>query len=130
MTALGRISSDDEGLGLADDDDPRIRRVYQRLRTLTIIAALTMGLGFLAVMSVIAYRLIKGPSAAAGAATVKTLALPQGARVVSTATEGGRLVVTIEEHGRTVVHLFDLSSLAPVGRLEIGPVAPDAPPLR
>ncbi|WP_020179531.1 DUF6476 family protein [Methylopila sp. M107] len=129
MAALGRIANDDEGLGLAEDEDPRIRRVYQRLRTLTIIAALTMGLGFFAVMSVIAYRLVKG-SPAGAAALPKTLALPAGARVLSTAADGGRLAVTVEEHGRTVVHVFDLGSLNPTGRLDIVPAAPDAPPLR
>ncbi|MDR4305652.1 hypothetical protein IHQ68_03315 [Chelatococcus sambhunathii] len=129
MAALGRIEKDDEVPGLAEDEDPRIRRVYQRLRTLTIIAALTMGLGFIAVMSVIAYRLVKGPSTGANLVP-RTLALPAGARVVSTQADGGRLAVTVEEHGRTVVHVFDLGSLAPTGRLEIGPAAPDAPPLR
>lgn len=126
MAAPGETSS---AFGLADDDDPRIRRVYQRLRTLTIIAALTMGVGFLAVMSVIAYRVVKAPPRAAASAP-KVLALPADARVVSTAADGGRLLVTVEAAGRTTVHVFDAGTLAETGRLEIAPGVPSAPPLR
>jgi hypothetical protein len=113
----------DAGSGYADDDDPRIRRVYQRLRTLTIIAALTMGVGFLAVMSVIVYRVVKAPLGA-GASAAKTLALPPGGRVVSSAADGGRLLVTVEAGGRTTVHVYDAGTLAETGRLEIGPTPP------
>lgn len=116
-------------MGLADDEDPRIRRVYQRLRRLTIIAGLTMGLGFLSVMSVIAYRLVKTPPKSA-VAEPRMLALPEGAKVQSVQVDGGRIVATVEEAGRTVVHVFDAGSLVQTGRLEIGPAAPGAPPLR
>ncbi|RXF73702.1 DUF6476 family protein [Hansschlegelia zhihuaiae] len=125
MAAPGETSS---AFGLAEDDDPRIRRVYQRLKVLTIVAALTMGVGFLAVMSVIAYRVVKAPPRAAAAAP-KVLALPAGAKVLSTTADGGRLLVTIEAGGRTVVHVFDAGTLAETGRLDITP-APGAPPLR
>lgn len=47
------------------------------------------------------------------------LALPQGARVVSTAVAGDRIVVTVDVAGRTELHLFDLHTLAPRGRLRI-----------
>ena len=114
-------------MGLADDEDPRIRRVYQRLRRLTIIAGLTMGLGFLSVMSVIAYRLVKAPSKTVAP---RMLALPSGAKLLSVQVDGGRVVATVEEAGRTVVHIFDAGTLTETGRLEIGPGAPDAPPLR
>lgn len=114
---------------IADDDDPRIRRVYKRLRTLTIVAALTMGVGFLAVMSVIAYRVVKmGPSS--GRLAARELALPAGARVVSTAADGGRIVVTVEAEGRTVIHVLDAGTLAETGRLELAPGGPAAPPSR
>jgi hypothetical protein len=127
MAAPGETSS---AFGLADDDDPRIRRVYQRLRTLTIVAALTMGVGFLAVMSVIAYRVVKAPPPRAAASAPKVLALPADARVVSTAADGGQLLVTVEAGGRTSVHVFDAGTLVETGRLDIAPGAPGAPPLR
>lgn len=89
-----------------------------------------MGVGFLAVMSVIAYRVVKaGPSKGAAAAP-KSLSLPAGARVLSVEADDGRVVVTVEQDGRTAVHVFDAATLAETGRLEIGPGAPAAPPSR
>ncbi len=49
------------------------------------------------------------------------LPLPPGARVVATAVAGDRIAVTVEVGARTEVHLFDLHTLAPRGRLRIGP---------
>lgn len=89
-----------------------------------------MGVGFLAVMSVIAYRIVKAPPKLAAADAAKTLALPAGARVVSTAADAGRIVVTVETGGRTTLHVFDAGSLVETGRLEIGQGAASQPPLR
>lgn len=114
---------------MADDEDPRIQRVYRRLRTLTLIGALTMGFCFVSVMSVIAYRLVKSSPVAAGP-TAGSLSIPAGARVVSTAVDDGRIIVTTEAEGRTTIHVLDASSLAETGRLEITPGGPSAPPLR
>ncbi|GLK68547.1 hypothetical protein [Hansschlegelia plantiphila] len=114
---------------IEDDDDPRIQRVYRRLRMLTLIGALTMGVGFLSVMSVIAYRLVKSSPSAMGP-TVRTLSLAPGARVVSTAVDGGRIVVTVETDGRTAIHVIDASSLVETGRIDVAPGGPSAPPLR
>lgn len=112
---------------MADDDDPRIQRVYRRLRMLTLIGALTMGVGFMAVMSVIAYRLVKASPRPAGEAA-KTLQLPAGAKVVSTTADAGRIVVTVEHDARVTLHVFDAASLVETGRLEIGPgPLPSAP---
>lgn len=115
---------------IADDDDPRIQQVYRRLRVLTLIGALTMGVGFMAVMSVIAYRLVKSSGATAAAVT-RHLDLANDARVVSTATEGGRIVVTTATDNRTIIYVFDAGSLVETGRLEIGAGAkPAAAPIR
>jgi hypothetical protein len=114
---------------IAEDDDPRIRQVYRRLRLLTLIGALTMGVGFLSVMSVIAYRLVKS-GASGGEVATRVLALPAGARVVSTAADGGRIVVTVEAEGRTAIHVLDAGTLAETGRLDVAPGGPSAPPLR
>lgn len=114
---------------IADDDDPRIRQVYKRLRMLTLIGALTMGVGFLSVMSVIAYRLVKSSAANAGPVT-RALSLAPGARVVSTQADGGRIVVTSESDGRTTIHVIDPATLAETGRLELAPGGPSSPPMR
>ncbi|MFD1704678.1 hypothetical protein ACFSCV_16855 [Methylopila henanensis] len=128
MTALQ--GSNGPGIDeIAADDDPRIRQVYQRLRRLFLIGGLTMGVGFLAVMSAIAYRVVKSNQAAAGI-TEATLPLPAGARVLSTAADGGRILVTVEADGRVSVHAFDAGSLKPVGRLDVVPGGPAAAPLR
>lgn len=97
---------------------------------LTLIGALTMGVGFMAVMSVIAYRLVKSSGANAGAVT-RHLDLANDARVISTATEGGRIVVTTATQNRTIIYVFDAASLAETGRLEIGAgAAPASPPIK
>ncbi|MGA0533573.1 DUF6476 family protein [Hansschlegelia sp. KR7-227] len=128
MTAQTRSSTPslDE---IADDDDPRIQRVYRRLRLLTLVGALTMGVGFLSVMSVIAYRLVKAPSPGKAIAA-RTLALPAGARVVATAADAGRIIVTVEAEGRTTLHVLDAGTLLETGRLELAPGGPAAPPIR
>ncbi len=88
-----------------------------------------MGVGFLAVMSVIAYRVVKAGHAPSKAAA-REFALPEGARVLSTAADGGRLIVTVEAGGRASLIVFDAATLAETGRLDIVPGAPAAPPTR
>lgn len=128
MTALGGPSGPvaDE---VAENDDPRIAQVYQRLRRLFLIGGLTMGVGFLAVMSAIVYRVVKSKQAEAGAVHA-AIALPEGARVAATAADSGRLIVTVEQDGRTSLRLFDAATLQEIGRLDLAPGAPAAAPLR
>jgi hypothetical protein len=114
---------------IADDDDPRIRRVYARLRRLTMIGALTMGVGFLALVSVIAYRLVKS-SPPSGRVVERSLALPAGARIVSTTADSGRLIVTVEAEGRITIHTVDAATLTETGRLSLAPGGASVPPLR
>ncbi|MFD1333100.1 hypothetical protein ACFQ4O_13935, partial [Methylopila musalis] len=88
MTALGGPNGPvaDE---VAEEDDPRIAQVYRRLRKLFLIGGLTMGVGFLAVMSAIVYRVVKSKQAETGPAHA-ALALPAGARVLGVAADAGR----------------------------------------
>jgi hypothetical protein len=51
---------------------------------------------------------------------VANIALPAGARVVSTTASDGRLVVTVELGVQTEVHLFDLDTLKPRGKITFG----------
>ncbi|MFC7052217.1 DUF6476 family protein [Hansschlegelia quercus] len=114
---------------VADDEDPRIRRVYARLRRLTVVGAVTMGVGFLALVSVIAYRVVKS-SAPSGQIVERTLALPAGARIISTTADSGRLIVTVEAEGRATIHIVDAATLAETGRLSLAPGGASVPPLR
>lgn len=114
---------------IADDDDPRIQRVYRRLRFLTLIGGLTMGVGFLSVMSVIAYRLVKSSPGANGP-VAGHLSITPGAKVLSTAAGDGRLLVIVEDGGRTVIHVLDASTLRETGRLDVAPGGPAVAPLR
>lgn len=72
-----------------------------------------------AVLGVIGYRIFHaGRSASpAAAASAGIVTLPNGARVVSTATAGNRIVVTIEFAGATEIRTFDVDTLQETGRL-------------
>jgi hypothetical protein len=90
-----------------------------RARTLMIISGLTTVIAIAAVVSVIGYRMLNnsGPGIAAMAGD-GIIALPKGARVVSTAASGGRLAVLIEVGGATELRTFDIKTLKPTGRLQ------------
>ena len=82
------------------------------------ISVLFTGLAIAAVLVVVGYRVFRTGDVppAAGEAGLR---LPAGARVVSTAVTADRIAVTVEVGGRTEVHLFDLHTLGPRGRLLI-----------
>ncbi len=90
-----------------------------RARWLMVISALTTALAIAAVLGVIGYRIFhagrSAPSSGAVAAGIVTL--PQGAKVVSTATAGDRIVVTLEIAGATEIRTFDAATLQETGRL-------------
>ena len=113
--------------------DPAIARVQARLRRLLLIAALTLGIGLVAVFVGIIYRLSGPgdkslePTRAAGEA-----AYPEGSRLVSTTAAGDRVVLTYEHAGGTTLVFINARSQAVVGRLdlkpgEVPPVPPNAP---
>jgi hypothetical protein len=105
-----------------DDDekplDPAQAAIVRKMRRLTLLSSLIMVGGFLVVFGVIAYRMSTGT---VGDAPVEAnVALPAGARVLSAAASDGRLAVTIEIGGATEVHLFDLVTLKPRGKITFG----------
>jgi hypothetical protein len=105
-----------------DDDekplDPAQADIVRRMRRLTLLSGLIMVGGFLVVFGVIAYRM--STSTGSDAPVEANVALPNGARVISTAISDGRLAVTIELGGATEVHLFDLATLKPRGKIMFG----------
>jgi len=90
-----------------------------RARWLMVISALTTALAIAAVLGVIGYRIFHaGRSApASGAVAAGIVTLPQGAKVVSTATAGDRIVVTLDIAGATEIRTFDAATLQETGRL-------------
>jgi hypothetical protein len=88
-----------------------------RARTLMIISGLTTLIAIAAVISVIGYRVANtGNSGPVGIDGV--IALPKGARVVSTAASAGRIAVLIDIGGRTELRTFDIKTMRQTGRVE------------
>ena len=100
--------------------DPAQARIVQKVRRLALGSSLIMMLGILLVLGVIGYRLFA--TAERGRPdTDAIVALPKGARVLSTAIADGKLAVTIELAGAVEVRLYDLATLEPRGRLQFVP---------
>ena len=93
--------------------------MVSRARTLMIISGLTTVIAIAAVISVIGYRMMSnsGPGIA-GISGDDVVALPKGARVISTSASGGRIAVLIEVGGATELRVFDIKTLKPTGRLQ------------
>ena len=70
-----------------------------------------------AVLGVIGYRVFK--SEGSRPPPELSVKLPAGARVVSTAVAADRIVVTLDVAGQTELHLFDIQTLQPRGRLKL-----------
>ena len=98
--------------------DPDAARVLTKVRRLMVISLAFTGLAIAAVLSVIGYRVFSGEGSRAAPADVSAK-LPRGARVVATNIANDRLVLTIEVETRTELHLFDVQTLQPRGRLRL-----------
>jgi multisubunit Na+/H+ antiporter MnhB subunit len=98
--------------------DPEAARVLSKVRRLMAISAIFTGVGVAAVLGIVGYRVFKNEGAKP-ALTEAAATLPKGARVVSTAVADGRIVLTVDVGGQTELHLYDLQTLAPRGRLKI-----------
>ena len=85
-----------------------------RARTMMIISALTTVLAIAAVVTVVGYRIF---AAGPGTASDGVIALPKGARVVSTAASAGRLAVLIDVDGASELRTFDIKTLKETGRI-------------
>ncbi|HZP18612.1 MAG TPA: hypothetical protein VFB16_00255 [Bauldia sp.] len=106
--------------------DPAMERVQRKLRRLMLIGGLTLGIGLLAVMGAIVYRLFAvtgGPPAPApnAAVLVGSASIPAGSRLVASAVDGNRAVLTYEREGATAIVIVDLRSLTVTGRMDLKP---------
>jgi heme/copper-type cytochrome/quinol oxidase subunit 2 len=107
---------------LDDDDekplDPQAARAVAQVRSLMMIASITTFVAVAVVVGVIGYRVFKSEGSAQPAPDM-TLALPAGAKVISSAVGDGRIVLTIEVAGAFEMRIFDLNSLKPLGRIRL-----------
>lgn len=100
--------------------DPEAAAFMVKVRRLMMIATATTFVAVAVVLGVIGYRVYKS-GASAPAVADATAQLPAGARIISTAVGDGRIVLTVEIAGSTELHIFDLASLKPVGRMRFAP---------
>lgn len=110
------------------DDDARAREIA-RVAVLRIVVMVLGGLLValaLVVFSTLMLRAVKGGSAkpeaslplsAPSRVSAPVVAMPAGARIVSTVVGDGRLALTLESGGEVTVILFDAASLAETGRI-------------
>jgi uncharacterized membrane protein len=116
---------DEEG---AVEDDPRTARIVRRMRIFVGVSTAIMLVGFVLVMSVIVWRVVKRDAPAEGESAavsvppgglIGTLPIGAGARITGTSSDGQRLFVTLEgQDGRQTIQVFDAASLAYRGRIE------------
>ena len=90
-------------------------QLVARARVMMVISAITTIFAIAAVVTVIGYRIFHQNGVAAGGEAV--VALPKGARVVSTAASAGRLAVLIEIDGASELRTFDIKTLKQTGRV-------------
>ncbi|WP_181708570.1 hypothetical protein [Chthonobacter rhizosphaerae] len=94
--------------------DPAMERVQQKLRKLMLVSGITLGVGFLAVLFAVIWRVNRlDDDAPRGEAFRSTVEVPAGSTLVDTAVDGDRLAVTVDGPGGRSVHLFHM----PSGRL-------------
>lgn len=92
--------------------DPAVERIQARLRRLILVSGTTLGVGILAVMFAVIWRVshLDDRRAASGEPWSSVAELPAGAEILSTGVDGDRLVVTTQGAGGRAVHVFDLVS--------------------
>jgi hypothetical protein len=88
-----------------------------RARVMMVISAITTILAIAAVITVIGYRVFNEGRSSVAIGGDDVIALPKGARVVSTSASAGRLAVLIEVDGASELRTFDIRTLRQVGRV-------------
>lgn len=81
-----------------------------------LIAGLTTALGIGALLIAIGYRIFRTDSSTL--ASDVTIALPRGARIVSTSVTGDRLALTLDIGGATEIRTYDARSFKPIARVK------------
>lgn len=98
--------------------DPAMERVQAKLRRLILVSGATLGIGILAVIAAVVFRLAKAERPA-GEVWQSTIELPAGAAVLATQVDGDRIAVTTEGPGGRRIHLYDLTTGRPIGEAQL-----------
>jgi hypothetical protein len=98
-----------------DPAESAAAKVVARARLIMLISALTTTLAIAAVVAAIGYRMFG--NGVVSAMTDDVIALPKGARLISTSASAGRLAVLIELDGSNELRTFDIKTLKQTGRL-------------
>lgn len=96
--------------------DPAMERVQAKLRRLMLVSGVTLGVGFLAVLFAVIWRVTRedGPPSP-GDVWRSAIELPAGTTLVDTALDGDRIAITLDGPEGRMVHLFHLPSGQPLG---------------
>jgi hypothetical protein len=105
----------------AAEADGSASRMVARLRLMMIVSGLTTLLAIAAVVSVIGYRVFRAGGSGVAATGEAIIALPKGARVISTAVADDRILVTLDIAGATEIRAFDAKTLKETGRIRFAP---------
>jgi hypothetical protein len=100
--------------------DPEAAAFMVKVRRLMMIATATTFVAVAVVLGVIGYRVFKS-GGSAPALSDAVAQLPAGAKIVSTAVGDNHIVLTVDVSGSLELHIFDLNSLKPVGRMRFAP---------
>ncbi len=103
---------------ILDDDeekplDPAVERLQMKLKGLLLVSSLIMGLGLVAVLSAIIYRVVKDDGGSGfGDKTFIEAQVPDPLTgdVVSTALDGGRMAITLRTDKGLRVLIVDMAS--------------------
>lgn len=92
--------------------DPTLERVQARLRRLMLFSTATLGLGFIAVLVAVIFRVsnLGETRSSDGAPWRSALDVPAGASIVDTALDGERIAITVESAGSRSILVYDLAS--------------------
>jgi hypothetical protein len=103
---------------ISDNSSASMAAAVARARLLMLISAATSVVAIGAVAAVIGYRVFAaGGSVVPLPAPDGVIALPKGARVMSTAASAGRIAVLIELDGGSELRTFDIKTLRETGRV-------------
>lgn len=96
-----------------------MERVQRKLRRLMAIGAITLGIGLLAVLGAIVYRINAAPARSITLAAMEEASLPAGARLVSTTLDGERMVLGFAVGEETLILMVDARTLRVQGSLRL-----------
>jgi hypothetical protein len=109
-------------INLSGNPSEAVATIVARARRLMLISGITTAVAVAAVIGVIGYRVFAAGGSNIGLPEEGTLALPKGARLISTGVSAGRIVVTFDlGNGDSEMRVFDVRTLRQTGSLRFAP---------